>query len=145
VFGGAACVVAAKGGGGPEDALGVLGSGGDLRSGPLKDEFGFGAWDWDWEGSRRSPLRFLPRPLRPPSKLRSCCPSDVSEGRWGDGLDEPASPGPRSFLLRFGGIVKSGIAGVGSFIEVRHAAGRRRLGAIDETEGSGVVLAHHVR
>ena len=79
----------------------------------------------EWEESRRSPLRefLLFWPPRPPSKLLSCCPKAVSEGRWGDGLEEPASLGPRSFLLRFGGIIKGGIEKVGSFIEVRRAAG----------------------
>ena len=124
--------VAVKGGGAAEeDALEGLGRIGDLGPGPLlKDEFGV----CEWEESRRSPLReFLPlRPPRPPSKLLSCCPKAVSEGRWGDGLEEPASLGPRSFLLRFGGIIKGGIEKVGSFIEVRRAAGGRRLGAINE-------------
>jgi hypothetical protein len=113
------------GGAAEEDELEGLGIGGDLGSGPLKDEFG----PWGCEESRRSPLRgFLPpRPLRPPSKLLSCCPKAVSEGRWGDGLEGPASLGPRSFLLRFGGIVESIHRNPGHLLRVRRDAGGRLL------------------
>lgn len=80
------------------------GSGGDRGSWLLNDVFG----PCDCKESRRSPLREFrpPRLLRPPSKLRSCWPNDVSDGRCGDGREELASLGPRSFLFRFGGIVK---------------------------------------
>jgi hypothetical protein len=122
----AATVAVTVGGGraAEDDELGGLGSGGDLGPGALEGVFG----GCDWEESRRSPLReFLPpRLLRPPSKLRSCCPNVVSEGRCGEGREVPTSLGPRSFLLRFGGIVKGKIAEVGSFIELRRVAGSRR-------------------
>jgi hypothetical protein len=109
-----ASVVARLGSAAEEDELEGRASGGDIGPGALKDEFG----PYDWEESRRSPLRgFLPpRPPRPPSKLLSCCPRDVSAGRWGEGLEGPESLGPRSFLLRFGGIIKAGIAEVASSI-----------------------------
>jgi hypothetical protein len=111
---GAGAEVIATGGGAKDDELEGRGSGGDRGSGPENDEFGLEGC----EESRRSPLRpFLPpRAPRPPSKLRSCWPRAVSAGRWGDGREGPESPGPRSFLFRFGGIIKDGIAEVGSFI-----------------------------